>query len=271
MEFTKLTDEQRQFFDDNGYLVVPNVLSAEQVKHLVQVSDRLIELFDRDSPYVQRRPGIVEEAEFHPLLAMSPTVPLVTQLLSPNIHLHTTAIIYKRPQSGNDPEVVRERGWHRDIGMTEDLGHDNLFRAGIKVGYCLTDFPQPRSGFTMLVPGSHLIPTPLLIPKKEVDPVGTVDLCLKSGDAFLFENRIFHTSAPNLSRRTSKVILLGYSYRWMGGRKSNMEQVQPDKSVLDQVDDIRQQLLGGDSDAVIHWAREHGIVSDEPFQWTMAV
>ena len=29
-----------------------------------------------------------------------------------------------------------------------------------------------------------------------------------------------------------------------------MEQVQPDKSVLDQVDDIRQQLLGGDSDAV---------------------
>ena len=50
-----------------------------------------------------------------------------------------------------------------------------------------------------------------------------------------------------------------------------MEQVQPDKSVLDQVDDIRQQLLGGDSDAVIHWAREHGIASDEPFQWPIAV
>ena len=75
-----------------------------------------------------------------------------------------------------------------------------------------------------------------------MDPVGTADLCLKSGDAFLFENRIFRTLAPSLSQRTLKTILFGYSYCWMGGRTSNM----------DQVNDIRQQLLGGDSDAVIH-------------------
>ena len=271
MEFVKLTDEQRQFFDDNGYLVVPNMLSSEPVERLAQASDRLIESFARDSLYVQRCPSIVEKADFHLLLALSPTVKLVTQLLSPNIQLHTTVIIYKRPQSGDDPEVVGERGWHRDIAMAEDLGHNNLFRASIKVGYCLTDFHQPRSGFTILVPDYHLIPTPLLIPKEEVDPVGTVDLCLKSGDIFLFEIRIFHTSAPNLSPRTSKVILFRYSYRWMGGRKSNMEQVQPNKIALDQIDDIRQQLLGGDSNAVIHCAREHGIASDEPFQWAMTV
>ena len=52
---------------------------------------------------------------------------------------------------------------HRDIGMTEDLGHATIVRAGIKVGYCLTDFPAAQSGFTKFAPGSHLLPTPLPI------------------------------------------------------------------------------------------------------------
>ena len=270
MEFVKLAEEQRQFFDDNGYMVVPDVLSPEEVEQLTQASDRMIESYNSDGAYVQMRPGIVEEPDFHPLLACSPTVPLIIQLLSPNIHLHTTAIIYKSPQPTADEETIKQRGWHRDIGITEDLGHNNLIRAGIKVGYCLTDFHQPRSGFTMFSPGSHLEKTPLPIPTDEVDPAHAVDLCLNAGDAFLFENRIFHTSAPNLSNRTSKVIIFGYSYRWMGGRKDLMKQVQPDETMLDQVDDIRRQLLGGSSDALSHWAQERGI-APEPIQWTMEI
>ena len=195
MKFVNLTNKQRGFFDANGYLVIPSVLPPANVDHLTSACDEMIGAFDQESPYVQRRSGIVENTDFHPLLDWSPTVPLITQLLSPN-----------------------QRGWHRDIDITQDLGHDKLLRVGIKVGYCLTDFPEPRTGFTMFATGSHLLPTPLPIPTGGVDPVSAIDLCLKAGDAFLFENRIFHTSAPNLSLRTSKVIILGYSYRWMGGR-----------------------------------------------------
>jgi len=122
----------------------------------------------------------------------------------------------------------------------------------------------------MFAEGSHLEKTPLQIPAGEVDPINAVDLCLNAGDAFLFENRIFHTSAPNLSNRTSKVIIFGYSYRWMGGRKDQMQCVQPDETVLDQVDDIRRQLLGGSSDALSHWAQEQGI-APEPIKWTMVI
>ena len=270
MEFVELAEEQRRFFDDNGYIVVPAVLSSEEVAQLTQASDRIVKSCNSAGPYVQIRPGIVEEPAFHPLLACSPTIPLLVQLLSPNIHLHTTAIIYKSPQITDDEETIRQRGWHRDIGITEDLGHNNLIRAGIKVGYCLTDFHQPHSGFTMFAEGSHLEKTPLQIPAGEVDPINAVDLCLNAGDAFLFENRIFHTSAPNLSNRTSKVIIFGYSYRWMGGRKDQMQCVQPDETVLDQVDDIRRQLLGGSSDALSHWAQEQGI-APEPIKWTMVI
>ena len=274
MELIRLEEDQRRFFDQNGYLVVPDALNSDEVDQLTSVSDRMIDEFAREqqagvqSHYVQRRPGIVEKRDFHPLLVHSATVPLVVQLLSGNIHLHTTAIIYKYPQeeTGETPE----RGWHRDIGMTEDLGHGHIVRAGIKVGYCLTDFPEPQSGFTLFAPGSHLLPTPLPIRKGAVDPDNAVDLCLKAGDAFLFENRVFHTAAPNLSTRTSKVIIIGYSYRWMGGIRDNMKVVQPNDEVLDQVDDIGKQLLGVSCSGLIDWAKEQGIAS-EPVQWTMEV
>ena len=185
MEPVLLDDERRRFFDENGYLVVPGALRPEEVGALADAADKLIDDFERQpgQAYVQRRPGIVEEPAFHPLLAHSSTLPLVVQLLSPNLHLHTAAIIYKWPQDEADGDA---RTWHRDIGMTEDIGHAGVFRAGIKVGYCLTDFPEPRSGFTLFAPGSHRLTTPLPIPKGAVDPDGVVDLCLSAGDAFLF-------------------------------------------------------------------------------------
>ena len=74
----------------------------------------------------------------------------------------------------------------------------------------------------------------------------------------------------NLSQQTSKVVIFGYSYRWIGGSRDNLKLVQPGEEVLAQVDDIRKQLLGGPCDALIDWAKQHGIAR-EPLQWTMEV
>ena len=81
MKPTVLQPDQRQSFDENGYLVVPGALTATEVEALTQISDRMIEQFDRaeNQPYVQLRPGIVEEPAFHPLLAHDATLPLVVQ------------------------------------------------------------------------------------------------------------------------------------------------------------------------------------------------
>ena len=50
-----------------------------------------------------------------------------------------------------------------------------------------------------------------------------------------------------------------------------MKQVQPDEVILDQVNPIQQQLLGGNSDAIIHWARENKFDPSTSFQWTMEI
>src|SRR5207249_3637008 len=103
--------------------------------------------------------------------------------LSPNIHLHSTALIYKRPERPDS--VPFRRGWHRDIRIPKDLGHRALPLVGIKICYCLTDFHGPDCGMTLMARGTHLRDSPLEISKGKVDPtdVEVCDLRLNAGDA----------------------------------------------------------------------------------------
>jgi hypothetical protein len=188
MDFVPLTSEQRRAFADDGFLVVPNALDRETVERLLNETDRLAEAFLR-KPVVEGKPeynhldlrrGLLREQALFALVTNSTTVPLVVQLLGPNIHLHSTTIIYKRPETRDAP--VFRRGWHRDIRMARDLGHHGLPLAGIKICYCLTDFEQPNSGMTLMARGTHLLAEPLRIPNGKVDPIDAevCDLQLKA-------------------------------------------------------------------------------------------
>lgn len=281
MDFIRLTAEQRKSFDEDGFLVVPKALQPETVDRLIEAGDRLAESFLKkpqllDRPeynHIDLRPGILREEALFNLIANSSTVPLVVQLLSPNIHLHSSTLIYKRPENPN--AVPFRRGWHRDIRIPRDLGHRGLPLVGIKICYCLTDFPQPDCGLTVMARGTHLRTEPLVIPKGQVDPMGVEvsDLKLNAGDALLFENRIFHTAAPNRSNRVSKVLIYGYSYRWM---KPEVYLDVPDKRYLDKAGPIVRQLLGGYRDvdtppwALQRWANRHNVHS-ESVPWTVEI
>ena len=116
---------------------------------------------------------------------------------------------------------------------------------------------------------------PLSIPKGHVDPkdVEVCDLRLNAGDALLFENRIFHTAAPNRSNRVSKVVIYGYAYRWM---KPEVYLDVADARLLEQADPITRQLLGGYKDvdtppwALQQWAERHS-VHPKSVPWTVEI
>jgi ectoine hydroxylase-related dioxygenase (phytanoyl-CoA dioxygenase family) len=281
VDFVPLTEEQKQSFDEDGFLVIREAVDKQTIERLIEAGDRRARSF-LDKPevlhkeeynHLDLRPGLLKEKAFLSLVTHSPAVPLVVQLLSPNIHLHSLALIYKRPESP-DGSAFR-RGWHRDIRIPKDLGHRALPRVGIKICYCLTDFQQPNSGMTLFARKSHLNSEPLAIPTGQADPknVEVCDLTLNAGDAVLFENRIFHTAAPNRSDRVSRVLMYGYAYRWL---KPEVYLDVPDKRLLEKADPITRQLLGGYRDvdtvpwALQRWARSHG-VEPEAIPWTTSV
>ena len=282
MEFVQLSDAQRQAFNEDGFLVVRNALDPEKVQRVTAACDRLAGPFltkpeVRGRPeynHLDLRPGLLREEPLFELVTEGATVSLVVQLMSPNIHLHSTALIYKRPETPDAPAF--RRGWHRDIRIPRDLGHQSLPLVGIKICYCLTDFAERNCGMTLMARTSHLKNEPLAIPRNEVDPadVEVCDLPLQAGDALLFENRIFHTAAPNRSNRVSKVLMYGYAYRWM---RTEVYLEVPDQQLLKKTDDpIAKQLLGGyrhvDTQpwALQDWARQHG-VQPAPVPWTIEV
>ena len=281
MDFVPITTEQRQSFDEDGFLVLRDVLDTQTVEQLIERGDRRAraflnkpELLEKEEyNHLDLRPGLLQEKAFFSLVTHSPTVPLVVQLLSPNIHLHSLTLIYKRPVH---PEGTPfRRGWHRDIRIPKDLGHRDLPRVGIKICYCLTDFHKPNSGMTLFARRTHLSHEALKIRKGKIDPedVEVCDLTLNAGDAVLFENRIFHTAAPNRSDRTSKVLMYGYAYRWL---KPEVYLETPDEVLLQKADPVTRQLLGGYRDvdtppwALQRWAKTHG-VEPEPIPWTIDV
>jgi len=278
MEFVRLAPEQRRSFEADGFLVVRKALDGAEVTALRQAGDRIAGSFLTKPPlddkpaynYLDQRPGLLREKAMFDLVAHAPTVSIIAQLLGPNIHLHSTALIYKRPSPG---APVSRFGWHRDIRIPRDLGHQSLPRVGIKVCYCLTDFHEARSGMTLLARGSHRRTAPLTVRQGEVDPhdLEVCDLKLDAGDAVLFENRLFHTAAPNHGDRCSRVLLYGYSYRWM---KTETYLEIPDQRRLAGADPITRQLLGGYRDidtppwALKRWAERHGVLP-EPVPWTV--
>ena len=282
MEFTRLTNEQLQHFDENGYLVVPKAIDRDTIDKIVEIGDRFMEFelcrSHKDSKpinyYFNRYFDLTQNETLLQIVTNSNTVPLVVQLLSSDIRLSGGNLIYKYPQPVSPTPVYPDgdgrsfRNWHRDLNNFAP-NHPIRNTVAIRVTYCLTDFSQPNSGVTLLVAGSHHLTKPLHFdkqdskrPEADIYPDKVVELSLRPGDAYLFSTLIYHTPAVNFTNNVAKVLMTNYAYRWWG------EPVyQATDGAFDKVDEIGTQLLGkriSGNLPLTEWAKKHGILSNEP-------
>jgi ectoine hydroxylase-related dioxygenase (phytanoyl-CoA dioxygenase family) len=248
MQFTPLSAEQRQQFDDEGYLIVRDALDEGTVARLIEAGDRLIhsgQTLNRQTMsgnYDSFRNCVSMDDAFLDLLMHETTVPLIVQLFGPNIHLVTSHLIYKHPNEKGTPRNFRQPVWHRDVADSpHDLGHAHIPRFEMKCAYYLTDTSQPCSAVTMFAPGSNHLKEKLHIPEGDKDPEGAVEPLLQPGDAVFFENRTYHAGAANLLGRTTKAVMMGYGFNWLAPMDYRIQS----EEVLDKTDDIGKQLLGG--------------------------
>ncbi|MFT5087566.1 MAG: ectoine hydroxylase-related dioxygenase (phytanoyl-CoA dioxygenase family) [Candidatus Latescibacterota bacterium] len=223
LEYTAVPQEQIREFDEKGYLVVRNVLDEETMAELITASDRLmdsdLQVNRASNPtglYDGFRNSITLDDVYLPLMTHPKILPLVVHLLGSSLQLMTSHLIYKYPNPPDTPDTHRAPGWHRDyLQAMMALGHYSIPRIELKCAYYFTDLSQPKSGNTMVVPGSNLLSEDIEIPAGQADPVGAVEPLLKPGDCLLFENRTWHAGAVNLSDQVRKGIMMGYGYRWV--------------------------------------------------------
>jgi ectoine hydroxylase-related dioxygenase (phytanoyl-CoA dioxygenase family) len=261
--FTQLTDEQRQQFHNEGYLIVRNVLDVDTISRLIEAGDRLIAQESRFNRYETHegiydgyRNCITMDDVFIPLLTNDITLPLVIQLLGSNLQLSTSHLIYRHPDPEGTPDTRRMPGWHRDNGRTQrDLGQDNFPRIGLKCAFYLTDLSKPRTGVTMLAPASNQRKVPIDIPEGQADPENAIEPLLNPGDCVIFEYRTWHAGAPNFTDVTRKAVMIGYGYRWL----KPMDYVKQDSSFVEKLNDIEKFLVGEEIDDTLEFQPSGGL------------
>ena len=231
--------------------------------------------------------AVMEDPVMLELLTNSKAFPMMFDILGWNIQLYISQMIIKPPQPEEYRKKgmnFNGIGWHQDggrpTGPNGELSFDHAVDDGdekqrrvneashlqntpmltAKISYWLSDTTVPNCGAMMVIPGSHksdFAPQGKLRKKDELarvrdydtNPQGWIALKVKPGDAVIFERRIWHSTSNNYSDITRKVLMFGYSYRWLRGLDYN---TMPE-SLLRHCSPIQRQLLGDCADIKGYW------------------
>lgn len=263
----RLTNQEREFFNEQGYLQIENALSPEQIKDLTEASDRIYEAkvaAGHDSTKALFYPNFIPDNElFAHLVDYERVLPKVWGILGWNIYLYHAHLIVT-PPSGQQKDN-KTFGWHQDSGrVNAEMESHPRPRLSLKVAYFLSDTSVPDRGNFWIIPGSHLNDS-LERPADGVgQPEGAIPVLAKPGTAVFFDRRLWHTASPNWSDVTRKILFYGYGYRWIR-TKDDMTV----EHLWEHSSPIRRQLLGDgvncnghytptDADVPLRvWLREH--------------
>jgi ectoine hydroxylase-related dioxygenase (phytanoyl-CoA dioxygenase family) len=211
-----MTDEQRIFFETNGYLVFPNALPPEKLQRVRAAADRAEAVWRSDPT----RPGgrgknleqvqapIEYEDELLELLEHPVVFPVVREILGDDVSMIDNDYFITPPRTATHAH------WHHDVGLAGVYHPRSVMMA--KVFYLLTDV-SPEGGGTAVVPGSHRFPMDFRFPHVEnpAEMPGHVKMSYPAGTAWLFNGRTYHAALNNDSDAVRRALIYNYGHFWM--------------------------------------------------------
>lgn len=202
-----MDDEQRRQWEEDGYLLLEQALSPEEVAVVLEAADRAVADGRRRSQQGGPRAfkvarAVEQDASLDFLLDHPAALPVLLDLLGPSLQILGTEIFVRLPAPGSEPLIE----WHKDGGpaLSRILHQPGNPALVLKIQYFLTDLSEPDSGNFMLVPGSHRRPFPADGQVPETDLARAVQVLARPGDALIFPWALWHAVAPNKSGRVRK-------------------------------------------------------------------
>jgi phytanoyl-CoA hydroxylase len=211
-----MTDEQRLSYETNGFLVIPNALSPEELTTVQAAAGRAEAVWRADTSRLGMRNPNLEQVQapieyddvLLDLLVHPKVFPIVRELLGEDVSMIDNDLFLSPPHTKSHAH------WHHDVGM----GHIYHPRSTlmVKVFYLLTDVPEGGGG-TAILPGSHRFPLDFAYPKVENPDAmpGAVCMTYPAGTAYLFNGRCYHAALNNRTEVTRRVLIYNYGHFWM--------------------------------------------------------
>lgn len=240
-----LTEQQKDHWEENGYLAVEGVLPPAEVERLREDADAiearaggLSESTDRFGLKAFGDDGggkrLQQVAEPHEMggrwmeLARDPRIlDIVEDLLGPNIQLYYSMFMMKPPRQGFSAP------WHQDFAF---FVHD---RADLLTVQLYADDSTVENGCIQVVPGSHKMGllnhfkdgafTEVVQGDTSEFDDGRVEVPMQAGGIVLWHALTLHGSRPNRSERPRRAITFTYKNpeaRLMGGAFNSKAEVR---------------------------------------------
>jgi phytanoyl-CoA hydroxylase len=208
----KITDQEIEFFDENGFVICRNVLHADELSHFQAESARLIEEIQAGGPadkmcgrgpegipyylnYLHANPNTFSLRLLgHPFIG-----DLLTRMVGPDFIPLWESLVFKLPGHGSSVP------WHRD-----DLsiaGRERVFNIDI-----YPDYSTVENSCVWCVPGSHVWEQEKADAwvergRKNFDDMpGAVPAEMNPGDVLLHHVKVLHGSTINQSNSLRRVV-----------------------------------------------------------------
>ena len=224
-----LSQEQRESYFENGYLLLEKFVQDAWLERLWQVTNEFIEesrswtasgsKFDLDpghGPVTPRLRRLTQPVEHHPLYwefaSQGPIVDIAEDLLGPDVKFHHSKLNFKWSDGGEEVK------WHQDIQFYHHTNYSVL-----AIGLYLNDVDE-EMGPMGVVPGSHNAELFDLYNDKDqwvgcIDGTDLVRVPLEkavylkgpAGSITVHHSRMVHGSVPNGSPRMRPLLINAYS------------------------------------------------------------
>ena len=198
-------DASVQEFERNGFVVIPNALSATQVRELNVAFDGYIHEFPQEwshfsESFIHTADVLPRVADFDRVIENPVVLPFLQRLLGDKLAFEELSLMIRNPTQSTG----ELKGWHRDI--IRDYARRHEIKV-ISVVYYLTDVTEHDHCFS-IIPGTHNALVDLR--PQEVHPGMETDAIGPAGSAFVFHARCIHAGKLKLGSRQRRTIHLYY-------------------------------------------------------------
>lgn len=216
-----LTVEERRYYEEHGYVVVPDVFPVAELDGIDQEIDRLLSEPDKKAP--DHLPGWVMQlglrsdvtrdfAEDARLLS------LIEEIVRPGIAIHSAKLVAKPPR------FQEECHWHQDEAFYLH-GPESASATRMSVWVPLQDADE-HNGCLWVVPSSHRWGLQPFEPvaygqcRRKLDPTEhlneAIPVCMRAGAVLLFSAWLWHHSKGNQTERVRRAFIVSYQEATVG-------------------------------------------------------
>lgn len=237
-----MTDAQRLSFEANGFLVIPNALSANELADIRDAADQAESIWRSDTSrpgvrtdnFQQIQAPIEYDDRLFDLLEHPTTFPIIRELVGADVSMIDNDFFISPPHTRS------HANWHHDVGMPGVYHARSTIM--VKLFFLLEDVAGD-GGCTLLLPGTHRFPANFDLPTVEdpMDMPSHVKMAYPAGTAYLFNGRCYHAATANKSDRPRRVLIYNYGHHWMK-IWPGYEPTERLKQLANT--DVRKQLLG---------------------------